>query len=388
MNKSHPDDHIFQLMIDKLHGSITPSDREYLDGLIAQDPQVQKVWDNIRQGFAAEDLATNFERFKEPAYWPDLQPGAAPVMEEEDTPKKRALPGRIARVAAVLLGIVIAGYYLLPGWRKQTDRPLQVATGPAHKKAVQLQLASGSIINLSKTTDTNVADTRLKNTNKTLTYTAGSTIPPGENVLTVPVGLDYRISLSDGTEVWLNSATTLRFPFSFNDNTREITINGEAYLKIAADAARPFIVHTPHSSVNVLGTEFNINTYDSGLVKVALVEGAVQFKAAGNAVKVKPGEQAVYARQKGITLEPFDRMDVLSWREGQYFFRNRPLNEICKVFPRWYGTTVVMDNPSIAAKRFSGLLSRNETPETFLENLKATTELDYYTDKNGVLHLK
>lgn len=206
------------------------------------------------------------------------------------------------------------------------------------------------------------------------------------NRLRVPVGKDYRVTLSDGTEIWLNSATTLQFPFKFSGKTREISIQGEAYLEIAEQAGQPFLVHTQHGTLQVLGTSFNINDYDSGIVKVSLVEGALRFKTKTKNVAITPGQQAVYAVNKNIRLQPFEEEEVLAWRSGKYYFIEATLQEIVTVLPRWYGISVVIDNPRLGGERFAGQMDRNKPLTTFLDNLSTTMKLSYYFDKE-VLHL-
>src|SRR5690606_7064334 len=119
------------------------------------------------------------------------------------------------------------------------------------------------------------------------------------------------------------AASRLQFPFRFNGQSREISLlSGEAYIKVAANASKPFIIHTPESTVQVLGTEFNINAYDPGVVKLALVKGAVRVRAGADNLVVKPGMEAVYTPEKGLYTQPFDAREVLGWRTGKHFFVN------------------------------------------------------------------
>src|SRR5690606_11038943 len=124
---------------------------------------------------------------------------------------------------------------------------------------------------------------------------------------------------------------------------------------------RPFLVHLPHGSVQVLGTEFNVNTYDSTQAKVSLVSGSVRMKAGSTSKLVKPGFEAVaVAGTDAIKLQTFDQTMTLSWRKGMFLFEDMPLEEICKVLPRWFGITAVMDNDRIARRKYTGLLDRNK----------------------------
>jgi hypothetical protein len=229
-------------------------------------------------------------------------------------------------------------------------------------KDVQLQLANGQVINLS-------------NNNKVATVM--KTYKAEYATLKIPAGKDYTMNLSDGTEVQLNAATTMRFPLAFTGNKREVFINGEAYLKVSPKE-KPFIVHLPNSTVLVLGTEFNVNTYD--VEKVALVKGAVKV----NGLLLKPGQELI-----GSVINTFDEAEVLSWRQGKFVFSNTKLEDVCRIIPRIYGIGVELDNKEIGYKRFSGVIDKNKPIENVLKALKATNGIDYYSDEdNGTFHIR
>lgn len=380
-------DHIFLLMIEKLHGSISEADNAYLSDLIESDPEVKEVWNNLQNRFSKEDIESGFGRIKADDFWPALSP--MPPARDRVRRSRKVAYASAAAFAAIL--ILFGGYYFYTATNKENSQQIASTGGlepVRNQRAVQLKLKSGRLVNLSDPVDTTtLAGAVLNKGNRQLSYTTQGAID-GENILTVPIGLDYQITLSDGSQVWLNSATELRFPFTFSGNSREITLNGEAYLQVAKDTRKPFIVHTPHGYVRVLGTEFNVNTYQSGQVKVALVSGSVALKAAEHQVTIQPGEEATFELLKGITLSPFDKDEVLSWRDGVHFFQNATIKEMCDVFPRWFGYEIEMDNKAISGKRFSGVLDRKEPLINFLNGLKATTALDYYFDKDSVIHLR
>jgi ferric-dicitrate binding protein FerR (iron transport regulator) len=198
--------------------------------------------------------------------------------------------------------------------------------------------------------------------------------------------MDYNIHLSDGSVVYLNSATILSFPMKFTGNTREITINGEAYLEVAKDATHPFIVNLPHGSVQVLGTEFNVNSYDSGVVKVALVQGSVNMQMDNHTLHLTPGKEGVY-KNNNLAVKPFDEQTTLGWRQGIYYFDNATLRQIVEVLPRWFGMQVQMDNEAKASEHFTGRVYRNQPITDFLDNLKSTTTVDYFI-RDSVVHFR
>ena len=363
------EDKIDYLLAGKIAGSLNSEELIEIDTLIAEDSTIRERFQTFIDELPATGIAY-------PENWADLS-----NPPEEPTIKifffRKPIFKKLA-AAAVVTGVCVAGYLTF-----QPHKPIAVAN------SIQLTLASGEVIDLSKEKgELATGDAQLSNTQHTLTYKVTGKEKTGTNSLTVPVGKDYKITLNDGTEVWLNSASQLSFPFTFDGNTREISINGEAYLKIAPDAKKPFIVHLPHSKVQVLGTAFNVNSYDSGVVKVALVSGAVNVINSTSTVAVKPGMEAT-SRENGISMESFDKTRVLGWTKGIYYFYGADLKEISKVLPRWFGINVSIDNPAVMNKKFAGGVDRNQPIDVFIDNLKAVTDIDCSFDKaNNTLHFK
>lgn len=378
------EEHIRLMMIERLAGTISAPEDEALEALIRGNADVRRQWHALQDTFDTPTARTALDSIPErqQRVWENIEERQGEIAHRQFKVGRAARIVRMA-VAAVILGAITAGtlYFL----QRPQDQPLKTMRMP---EQVQLKLANGQTINISGAGNTiSLGAGQLQNSNKTLSYSGADEGNAGTNTLTVPVGMDYKILLADGTEVWLNAVTTLRFPFKFNGSTREITINGEAYLKVAKDAKHPFIVHTPHSSIQVLGTAFNVNSYDSGQVKVSLIDGAVELKAGKGAATLKPGQQGVCETGRSITVQPFDEKDILSWMQGVQVFYNAPVQEINSVLARWYGVTVVVDNPKLEKERFTGFIERGKPLKIFLEQMKMTTAVDYYFE-DQVLHLK
>lgn len=350
--------------------------------MVQQVPEVAAAYEQFMQQLPAGDVASHFSYVDEPGYWDDLR-GAF-----KEPARVRRLPfGRRRWVAAAIAAGVLAGSVLL--WNNPRNQDTAMNMAAAAKPGVELRLGDGSVVNLSQQQgNIQAGAAQLNNTNKRLTYSSSDADASVINILTVPIGLDYKISLADGTEVWMNSATELKFPMAFPDATREVSINGEAYLKVAKDPAKPFIVHLPNSTVQVLGTEFNVNTYDPGTAKVALIEGAVNMRSPSGESMLAPGRQAIYQDGHAIQQRTFDAKVVLGWQKGLFFFDEMPLKEIAKVVPRWFGMQVVIDDPAISDKKFVGVLDRNQPISAFQDDLKLIAGIDSYVDKDNVLHFR
>jgi ferric-dicitrate binding protein FerR (iron transport regulator) len=200
----------------------------------------------------------------------------------------------------------------------------------------------------------------------------------------VPAGANYKIVLSDGTEVLLNAATRLRFPFRFAKAQREVYLEGEAYFKVATDAHRPFIVHTPLTRIDVLGTSFNVNSYEEGRVKTALVEGKVITRCSeGKSMELSPGYAAEYLAEKGFSSEKFDEDDELSWMNGLYYFHDMPVAGLAHLASRCYGIHIVIDKEKFAGRSVTGLLDRTKLSD-FLNDLGTIAHIKYHYSENSL----
>ena len=364
MSDNNYSDNIEDLISLELAGKTSASEKRYLHDLIQNDEAVRKIWEE-RSAYHAS-MAPAYESVDRKAAWRDVA--------SRTISRRRPIYRAIAATAAACVAAVVLIYTFYPSKNTQTF----------DHSAAHLKLANGEVIDLRSPQKTIAIPNgvTVNNANRSLSYSGG----PGSsevNELWAPAGSDYKIELSDGSEVWLNSMTRLRFPFQFTGNTREITIDGEAYIKVAQNASKPFIVHLPSGDVTVLGTEFNVNTYER--TAIALVSGSVKVKFSGESALVKPGEQVVY--DGGLRANKFDREEVLSWMQGLHMFNNASLEEIVKVLPRWYGVEVVLDNTSSAQSRFTGYIDRNRPIAEFLHEIKATSDADYYY-KDGVLHFR
>jgi ferric-dicitrate binding protein FerR (iron transport regulator) len=386
-------EHIWQLMCEKMAGIISPKDQQYLEMQLQKDEHMQEAFHTLAFALSQEENL-DLERLQHDDEWKEIFREIKPPPKSRTPLLTRLRPERVT-AAAALAGLLLsaAGYYYfsgpdIPSKATVADLPAE----KAQKKEVQLQLADNRHIPLpEQQTFVSLGDVQLHNTQQSLSFDAKDNFTVhGQHTLIVPAARDYKVTLADGTEIWLNSASRLQFPFSFNGNSREISLlSGEAYVKAAPDPTKPFIIHTAHSTIQVLGTEFNINAYDRNMLRVSLVSGAVKMQAGTAATVIKPGTEAVYTNEKGLRTQPFDPREVLSWREGKHFFANAPMSEVCAILARNMGITAVVDSGSSAStKHFSGVVNKYKPIEEFMVDVKNAVDIDYYFDESGVLHFK
>ena len=267
---------------------------------------------------------------------------------------------------------------------------------PVTGKQTTLTLADGSVVVLDGKPDgliANTANNHIRKKGKTITIVAVGkkkrASPSGFYTLKTPKGQQYKLVLEDGSQVWLNTASSFRFPAVFAEDERKVDLTGEGYFEVTKDAARPFRVlalgqeggGNAGTMVEVLGTHFNLNAYDDEEVtKTTLLEGSVKvsmagtnsLKAASNAV-LAPGEQAeVSARQSAaqtVRVKRADAAEVLAWTSNVFHFNNTGLQNIMRQLARWYDVEVVYAN-KVPPRNFSGKISRNAPLSTVLQILE------------------
>lgn len=199
------------------------------------------------------------------------------------------------------------------------------------------------------------------------------------NQIIVPRGRRSSIVLADGTRLWLNSGTRAIYPVTFNKKTREIYIEGEAYLEVAPDTKRPFHVKTDRLDVKVLGTKFNISSYpDENISSVVLVEGSVKASAGSKTVLISPNQIFSHESQTGKTsLKTVNVLEHISWKEGWLIFKNDNLGSIIPVLSRYYNINIEMEDKRVQDLTISGKLDLKANYMDVIRVITTTAPLDY-----------
>lgn len=249
---------------------------------------------------------------------------------------------------------------------------------PGGNKAT-LRLGSGQIIVLDSArvgTVVKVGDTKIsKARNGILVYNtsknSSNKVAYSTNTITTPRGGQYRIILPDGSNVWLNAASSLRFPTQFTGNFRKVEITGEAYFEVTKNAAVPFIVKNRRAEIQVLGTHFNVMAYDDeSEMETTLLEGAVKIKSKNAINLLKPGQQ-VAVNELGLQTAPHDvdTDDAVAWKNGIFQFKDAGIEVIMRQVARWYNVKVSYEG-KIPPRQFTGRISRNVKAPVLLDMLK------------------
>jgi transmembrane sensor len=199
------------------------------------------------------------------------------------------------------------------------------------------------------------------------------------NTIETPKGGQYQVSLPDGTNVWLNAGSSLRYPTVFSGQQRAVQLDGEAYFEVAKDAGMPFRVKTDQQLVEVLGTHFNISSYhDDPIVKTTLTEGKVRLASlrSRQIVLLNPGEQALAYQDGTLKVNAVNADQFLGWKEGKFIFTDADLQSIMRQVSRWYNVEIIYKG-AISKEKFEGSASRFTNVAELLEILELTHQVHF-----------
>lgn len=206
------------------------------------------------------------------------------------------------------------------------------------------------------------------------------------NTLTVPCGSDYKLRLADGSFIYLNSGTELRYPVSFAGETREVYLSGEAYFEIESDTQKPFVVHAGGIDVKVTGTSFNVSAYpDRQTVTATLEKGAVQFADGTHTIDMKPGMHASYDKATAKTeIKNVDTRYYTSWKDGYIYFDDMRMEDIMQTLALWYDLDVEYMDQEAKEVRFGGRCTRYEEVTYLLGKFSETGEIDFKIEGRNI----
>ncbi|WP_316813361.1 FecR family protein [Pedobacter heparinus] len=296
--------------------------------------------------------------------------------------RNRFLPVYLLTAAAVLLIGLVVGLWFLPG--QKANQELSYATGKPVKpgtKAATLQLGNGEVIYLDdKATGVlnHSDDVRIsKMAGGIIQYNALKSISSDkivENTLSIPRGGQYQITLSDGTNVWLNSETKLIYPNRFTGKERRVKVVGEAYFDVAKNVDHPFIVGIEGMDIRVTGTEFNVSAYKVFETATTLIEGSVEIHSQRKLkMKLSPGQQAYQmAGKPEIGKRLVDVNTVISWKKGYFSFDYLSLEEVMNEISRWYDIDYKIVGKATKQEKLGGTFSREKSIDellTYIEQL-------------------
>lgn len=309
-----------------------------------------------------------------PAFLTQLNSRLTALDNEEQGAPVRKLSRMWWAAAAIL--VLAAGTWMVvkrPAVKQDitVNTPVQdIAPG---KNGAILTLADGSQITLDSIGNGQISNqngSRVILQNGSLTYDAASAVTASYNTIRTPIARQFRLVLPDGSRVWLNAASMLKYPTAFTGTDRTVEVSGEAYFEIAPDAEKPFRVKVNNkATIEVLGTDFNINAYmDESNIRATLLTGSIKVNATGGSAVLKPGQQAAIRETIQVNKE-INTGQVTAWKDGIFNFDGMGVEEVMRQLTRWYDIDVVYEQ-NIPDIRFYGEIGRNLSLSQVLEGLK------------------
>lgn len=408
-----PDKSFEDLMHGYVNNRLTDEETKYFMALVQQPAYKEKLEAYIGNLLHNRSIAGLSNDIQGQSVFQKIMLAADAATALPEVPKKRIVWMKYAAAAAVLIAFLSLSYV----WvirstdkkvtaKQQKDQPYKNDVLPGTQKAM-LTLGDGSVIELDDAQNGTLASqggTKVIKFNGTINYENakrdGQTL---YNTIATPRGGQYQVVLPDGTEVWLNAASSIHFPTQFAGNERRVELTGEAYFEVKKDARKPFHVVTATQDVEVLGTHFNVNSYsDETSIKTTLLEGKVKVvkresafakasadksaKDAELAIVLKPGEQAVLSRAHSpftIDHSP-DLEQVMSWKNGVFQFNNADIKTIMRQLARWYNLEVTYNKPP-DDNLYYVEMPRNSKLSSILKVLELTGNIHFEIEGNKLI---
>lgn len=376
-----------KLISDYLLGEITDADYQKLLQWVKESEEHKKVF---------EDCFVRYKQARQLAFTSQINHEQAwtTILKKAKRSKKHQIKQWISYAAAILIPLAIGVSLFVTNYsfEKTNQEVLAPIIEPGGNKAILLT-ATGQQYELdSAFVMTEKDGTLIENQSKGIVYSENKVKPstPVLNTIYIPRKGEFQLQLSDGTKVWLNSDTKMVYPTSFTEDKREVSIEGEAFFEVKHDPKRPFLVKTQQTTIEVLGTSFNIKAYsDEESTAATLVEGKVKLRNLSMEEKyvyLLPGQQANLKKgESQIQINQVDTKLYTSWKDGMFIFENMPLDQIMTILSRWYNVEVSFENPELKKLHFSGDLERYKNINPHLDMISLTAKVSFVIEQNKVI---
>lgn len=391
MHEKHPDQKYLDFAQKWVDGTITEEEKAaYIEWLKQSDHdlplEVEPTIASSREEHSQKILAEIQRRIsldsgnqQQQENTPDLHPGISQQQTYRQAPVKRISPRKIIAAAALVAGLIFSGYLVFFNRTQQEvvnsgviikEKATDVEAG---SNGAVLKLANGKVIILDTASNGSLANQVLKNQEAIVFEAAASEGAMQFNTLTTPRARHQQVVLPDGSRIWLNAESSIRFPTSFTGITREIELTGEAYFEITPDKTKPFIVNMKQSTVTVLGTHFNVMAYaDEPFIETTLLEGSVRFNSNDRQMLLSPGQQSKLSLKNELLLDRHPDLElVMAWRNGFQSFKNANLASILRNVRRWYDVDIQFDSDIPSDLTFSGEVPREVSLQQLLRALES-----------------
>ncbi|HHV85360.1 MAG TPA: DUF4974 domain-containing protein [Petrimonas sp.] len=377
----------WELLLKVLSEEIPEDNRDFQHWL-NEDTENKKLYRSLKEGEQNDTFFDKDQVFKNISNKLSLN-------TEKKIPlyQKKWFKYAVSSVAVIAL-FIAGGYFTF----QENTTPEKIVEknifDPGSKKAYLLSM-NGEKIDLSESFEVKKEDGTVISNNNQGVISFQKTTPVKKAIerqtIYVPKAGEYELVLSDGSKVYLNSESRLTFPSYFEGDTRHVELLGEAYFEVKKDG-KPFIIKTPDLTIEVLGTSFNINAYQTNpYVNATLVEGSIRIRLSENqeTFLLQPDHNFRLDKLSDeISVQQVNTDIYTAWVRGEFVFRNQPLTEIFAQLERWYDFTIIYESPDIGKMRFTGSAEKVRPLNYLLDQIQAVTDIQYKPEGDKIILYK
>lgn len=376
---------IAELIYKNKIGKLTEQENNELRAWVEESDFNRQIFDKLVKGSSLSCSYDEYRNIHREQVWNSI--------EKQIVPKRRQLPLRWVGYAASVIILVVAGWFIFQiSYNKEIVQESEKVARivPGTQKAI-LYLDNGEQVILADNNTVIVEDSlsgKIEQVDKTLVYQTEATVKEERlNVLEIPKGGEFQVTLADGTKVWLNAATKLTYPIAFVGKERRVRLEGEGYFEVERNENKPFIVEINGMEVKVLGTSFNLKSFVAdNRSTVTLVSGRVEVKTSTQCIELSPNQQAdLLIGQNDLDVREVDAVAYSAWTKGKFVFRRERLETILDDVARWYNVTVFYEQGSVKDMLFSGIMERYVDISQTLEMLEKTGKVSFIVDQKKII---
>ena len=386
-NRTELPDHILELIAGKASRNLTREEERQLDNWLGQHPGIKDDADIFYKQMQRHRLLRDAETIDRQAAWEKIKQQTRPRV------KPFRMYVRWVAIAAMFVLVVASAWYLVLYFQADEPELVESAEPLTRSNEAMLVLSNGEKVVLDagqKKVLQEEGGIRITNDpGEVLAYDKSESkiAAPVYNTLIVPAGARYQLQLSDGTHVWMNAISEIEYPVTFAETERRIRLTGEAYFDVEKNPGRPFIIETNGYEIRVLGTSFNVTSYQNDpYMQTTLVSGMVEVTGMnGEKVSLSPGEMVMIDNiSQEQLVEEVDTRLYTSWKEGVLYFNKVTLYDLSVKLGRWYDADFVFENPGKRGLIYSGAMENSRDLAFLLDLIEQTAEVNFIIEGKTV----
>ncbi len=366
-------------------GELSEREKNELLAWLEESDFNRQIFDELAKGSSLSRSYDEYRNIHREQVWS--------VIEQQIVPRRRRLSLQWMGYAASVMILVVAGWFVFQtsdnGDTIQEGKKVARIT-PGTQKAI-LHLDNGEQVVLADNNTVIVEDSlsgKIEQVDKALVYQTESAVKEERlNVLEIPNGGEFQVTLADGTKVWLNAGTKLTYPIAFVGKERRVRLEGEGYFEVERDKNKPFIVEINGMEVKVLGTSFNLRSFAADNRSTAiLVSGKIEVRTSTECIELSPNQRAdLLIGESKLDVREVDAVAYSAWTKGRFVFRRERLETILDDVSRWYNVTVFYEQSSVKDILFSGIMERYADISQTLEMLERTGKVSFIVDQKKII---